>query len=129
MSACTLLAADVPLETGRRPGLYMDVYPYIDAYTERQYGVWLDIEDDRGPESLLEYLAGLLRRTDSAELWRVWVGNEYCWDLDFDERPVIRRRSSSAGELSAADLCELCNADVFLRGSRRAVFNTVYITR
>ena len=130
MSVCTFMAADVPLEQAAltRDGYTADIddsaeyegfllaFPEADCYTDKPYAVFAEWHDTKiAAEQTLAYLKDVLRRADTVELWRVWLG-EY-WE--FEDRPVIHRRTLAIEELTAAQLCTFDGLEIWNTPDKR----------
>lgn len=136
MSACTFLAADVPLPTraptreypleinldcgtvydgGANDNFFLLPFGETGKYTAREHGVYLEWYVTAGrAEQVVQYIADALRETDAVELWRVWLGEFY----EYEESPVIRRQVISAEELRAEDVLEVAGAEIWNRPDR-----------
>ena len=116
MSVCTFIAADVSLQEAAlaRDGYTTDIddsieyegfllpFSEVDCYTDKPYAVYTEWHDtETAAEQTLAYIKHVLQQTDTVELWHVWLGDYY----EFEDRPVVHRRTLAIEELTAAQLC------------------------
>ena len=131
MSVCTFIASDYPLpeaapaqkdpmeinfDTGMRYDGGMDdnyyLFPFSDVfdYTNKKYGVYLEWNyTDGRAEQILKYIRDALEKTETVELWHVWLGNYY----EYEDSPVIHKRTIKMDEMTIRDIYELDNADIW----------------
>lgn len=123
MSVCTFIASDFPLKEAapeRDYPLHINLdngqtcdggtddnyflLPFGDAgdYTDKKYGVHLEWNyyTEGRAKRIIEYLKDALQNATSVEVWHVWLGG----NDEFEDRPVIRRRTISVDELTADDI-------------------------
>ncbi len=153
MSVCTFLAADCELPEKQRPenGFHIDfdlaagtifdgdrdddygLYPFRDvgSYSDLRHGVeieWVNCTPGRAKE-LIRYIKTALKQCDRVELWKVWLGGCY----EYDERPYYRTRDLSVQELTAGDIQELAESNVWekggKKGGKRPVFHCLTVVR
>lgn len=132
MSVCTFIASDSPLEEvspaqeyplkinlddgtiddgGADDNYFLHVFADVQTYTEKKNGVWLEwprFTEGRA-QRLAEYLKNALRYTSSVELWHVWLTDYW----EFEDRPVIHRRTISMDELTTAHIREMDDAEIW----------------
>ncbi len=131
MSACTFIASncpltevapkqEYPLEINIDTGTIYDggaddnyfLLPFRDVsdYTDKKYGVYLewDYTDGRA-EQILKYMKETLQKVESIELWHVWLMDYY----EYDDSPVIHKRTISIEEMTIQDIRELDKADIW----------------
>jgi len=131
MSVCTFLASDYPLpevaptqeyplEINVDTGTIYDggvddnffLYSFTDVsdYTDKKYGVCLewDYTDGRA-EQILNYMRVALEKTESIELWHVWL-MDYC---EYEDSPIIHKRTLTIDEMTVRDIYELTHADIW----------------
>ncbi len=131
MSVCTFLAADIPLVTAapsRDYPLHIDLdtgtvydggaddnyfllpFPEVHTYTGKACAVCLEWHyTDGRAEQILRYIRRVLQHTDTMEVWHVWRMD--CWA--FEDRPVIHRKTVAADALTAAQLREIDEAEIW----------------
>lgn len=131
MSLYTFLASDSPLPTVKAPAGYpldinvdtgviydgdaddnFSLYKFrdVELYTGKKYGVWLEWRyTDGRAEKLIQYIRENLNSTDSIELWHVWLTDYY----EYDERPVIHKKTVSIDRITVVDIKELVNREVW----------------
>lgn len=131
MSVCTFIASDYPLpeaapaqkypmeiniDTGMISDGGMDdnyyLFPFSDVsdYTGKKYGVYLEWNyTDGRAEQILKYIREALEKTEVIELWHVWLGNFY----EYEDSPVIHKRTLKMDEMTVRDIYELDNADIW----------------
>lgn len=127
MSKCTFIAADVPLREVRPLGEDPDVsllelwpgepyglfsFPDVSFYTDKTYGVYLewDYTEDRAKQ-LIEYIQEALAAGGPVELWHVWLMDYY----EYEDSPVIRRKTIPVDELTPRHIQELDEAAIWNR--------------
>jgi len=115
MSVCTFIAANCPMDEVRPSKEYpleinVDEGTIYDGdaddnfslckfrdvfdYTDKKYGVcleWAYYTEGRA-KLILEYISDVLSRTDTVEVWRVWLDYGY---YEYDERPIIKEENPS----------------------------------
>lgn len=131
MSVCTFLASDYPLpevmpiqeyplninlddgtiyDGGADDNFYLHTFEDVQDYTDRKYGVWLEWNyTDGRAEQILKYIKDILKNTASIELWHVWLMDYY----EYEDSPVIQKRTVSISEITANDIKELDNAEIW----------------
>ncbi len=149
MSVCTFLAADVTLwevapikeyplhididngtiyDGDADDNFYLCIFDDVQSYTDKKYGVcleWAYYTDGRA-EMILEYIKDALQNTDSVEIWHVWLMDYY----EYDERPVIRKNTTSIKELTINDIRELDKAEIWNnKDKNRPSFYCLKVTR
>ena len=131
MSVCTFIASACPLpeavpsqeypheiniDTGVIDDGGMDdnyfLFPFSDVpdYTNKRYGVYLEWNyTDGRAEQILKYIRDALEKTDTIELWHVWLGDYY----EYEDCPVIHKRTLTINEMTVRDIYELDCADIW----------------
>ena len=131
MSACIFMAADVPLrevapsknypihvdidrgiidDGGADDNFFLNTFPDVQDYTDRKYGVSLDWNySDGRAEQILNYLKEVLEKAEFVEFWHVWLMSYY----EYEESPVLKRRTLSIGEMTIRDIYELDSAEIW----------------
>ena len=132
MSVCTFFASDHPLpqirpsqdyplhinidkgtiyDGGVDDNFFLHTFEEVQDYTDKKYGVWLEWHYTAGrAERLLQYVKEALENAGSVELWHVWLMGSY---YEYDERPVIRRYEASLSELTADDIKEMDELEIW----------------
>ena len=131
MSVCTFLAADCPLETAAPSQdypLHIDIdkgtiedggaddnfflFPFSEAktYTDKPYAVCLEWHYTPGrAKQIIQYIKETLQHTDAVEIWHVWLMDYW----EFEERPVIHRKTVSIDALTPEYLREIDDAEIW----------------
>lgn len=132
MSVCTFIASDFPLKEAapeRDYPLHINLdngqtydggtddnyflLPFADAgdYTYKKYSVHLEWNyyTEGRAKRIIEYLNDALQNAPSVEVWHVWLGGSD----GFEERPVIHRQTISVDELTADDIREIDDAEIW----------------
>ena len=131
MSVCTFLASDCPLpevaptkeypveinldtctiyDGGADDNFYLYTFADVQDYTAKKYAVQLEWNYTAGrAEQILNYIKQALEKTESVELWHVWLMDYY----EYKESPVIHKRTVSAGELTIQDIYDLDHAEIW----------------
>ena len=131
MSICTFIAADIPLQDvapSKDYPVYIDVdngifddggaddnfflfsFRDVQDYTDKKYCVYLEwYYTDGRAEQVLKYIGAALEKTESVELWHVWLMDYY----EYEDSPVIKKRTISIGEMTIQDIKEMDNADIW----------------
>jgi len=131
MSACTFIAADIPLsevkpsqeyplEINIDNGTIWDggaddnyyLYPFLDVqgYTDKRFGVYLEWNyTDGRAEQIIDYIKNALENTNSVEFWHVWLMDYY----EYEDSPVIHKKTISINELSTEHIKEISNAVIW----------------
>ena len=79
-------------------------------YTDKKYGVYLDWNyTDGRAKQILNYIKEALENVESIELWHVWL-MDYC---EYEDSPVIKKRTISIKEMTIQDIYELDNAEIW----------------
>ena len=151
MSVCTFIASDIllaehspskeyPLEInidngtiydgGVEDNYFLSSFADVDIYTEKKYGVYLEWNyTDGRAERIIEYIKNALQKTNTVELWRVWL-NDY---QEFEDRPFIHKKAISVNELTVKHIKELDSADIWNKPDKtypdRPSFHCLTITR
>lgn len=134
MSVCTFIASDYPLtemepsqdypldinigndgtvtvqDGGADDNYHLFIFTDVADYTQKRNAVYLEwnYTDDRAKQ-IIEYIKNALQNTDSIELWHVWLMDYY----EFEDRPVIHRRTISISELTTKHIKEIDGADIW----------------
>lgn len=133
MSVCTFIAANCPLDEVRPSKKYplkinvdegtifdgdaddnFSLYEFRDVtdYADKEHGVYLEwayFTEGRA-KLILKYIADVLSRTDTVEVWHVWLNGGY---YEYDERPIIKRRTLHIDEVAAEDIREITDAEIW----------------
>lgn len=137
MSVCIFLASDSPLKTYSPPeeyplevnvdtgeiydggadnNFFLHNFEEVQSYSDKKFGVRLEWNyTDARAKYLIDYIKEALRSTESVELWNVWLAYYY----EYDESPVIHKRTIAASELSVEDIKTLINSDNFNTPDKR----------
>ena len=128
-SVCVFVAADCPLpeaRPSRECPLHVDLegntvhegraddnfslllFDDVSVYCEKKYGVYLELPayTNGRAKQILDYIRSVLRQTESAELWNVWLLG--CWE--YDDRPYIHRKTVPIDDLTVADIKGIIDA-------------------
>ena len=131
MSVSTFIASDYPLQEaapeqeysyeinidtgtiydgGMDDNYFLFSFPDVSDYTNKKYGVYLewDYTDGRA-EQILKYIRDALEKAEIVELWHVWLGDYY----EYEDSPVIHKRTVSIREMTIQDIKEIDNADIW----------------
>ncbi len=136
MSVCTFIASDIPLEeiapskdypleididsgtiydAGADDNYFLHTFKDAEDYTDKKYAVCLEwYYTDGRAKRIIEYIKSALHKTDSIELWHVWLMDYY----EFEDRPVIHRRTISVSELSAQHIRDIDSAEIWNRSDK-----------
>ena len=80
-------------------------------------------------EQIVEYLKAVLQKTESVELWKVWLMDYY----EFEDRPYIHRKTISVRDLTTTQIKEIDDAVIWNTPDRmypeRPSFYCLTITR
>lgn len=151
MSVCTFIAADIPLQEvaplkeypihididngiiddgGADGNFYLRLFPDVGDYTDKKYGVSLEWNyTDGRAEQILNYMRDALEKAESIELWHVWLMSYY----EYEESPMIKKRTLSIGEMTIQDMKEMDCADIWNKPDKqlpgRPSFYCLKITR
>jgi hypothetical protein len=81
-------------------------------YTDKKYGLRLDCAyyTEGRAKLILKYISDVLSRTDTIEVWHVWL--DYGYD-EYDERPIIKKKTLHIDEISPEDIREFDNAVIW----------------
>jgi hypothetical protein len=133
MSVCTFIAANCimnevrpskkyPLKINIDEGtiddgdaddnFYLCKFREVYDYTDKKYGVcleWAYYTEGRA-KLILKYISDVLSRTDTVEVWHVWL--DYGYD-EYDERPIIKKKTLHIDEISPEDIREFDNAVIW----------------
>lgn len=131
MSVCTFIASNYPLpeaapeqeypyeinidtgtiyDGGMDDNYFLFSFPDVSDYTNKKYGVYLEWNyTDGRAEQILKYIREALEKTEIIELWHVWLGNYY----EYEDSPVIHKRTIKMDEMTIRDIYELDNADIW----------------
>lgn len=131
MSACRFIAADTPLEEiqptkeyelhieldngiiedgGADDNFFLLSFSDVKDFTDKSYGVKLEWNyTDGRAHQVLRYLEEVLDNTEVVELWHVWLMDYY----EYEDSPVIHKRTVSIKEMTICDLYKLDNADIW----------------
>ena len=131
MSVCKFIAADIPLQEvkpSKEYPVHIDLdkgtindggsddnfflLPFLDVqdYTDKKYGVCLEWNyTDGRAEQILKYIRAALEKIESVEMWHVWLMDYY----EYEDSPVIHKRTISIEEMTIRDIHELDKADIW----------------
>ena len=131
MSVCTFLASDCPLpevvpskkypvhididngiidDGGADDNFFLLSFRDVQDYTSKKYGVYLEWNyTDGRAEQILNYMRKALEKTEQIELWHVWLMDYY----EYEDSPVIKKRTVSISEMTIQDIKELDNAEIW----------------
>lgn len=131
MSVCTFFASDYPLpeyapiqdypleidadsgtiyDGGADDNFFLLPFTYVMDYTDKKYGVFLEWNyTDGRAEQVLKYIKKILEKTESIELWHVWLGDYY----EYEDSPVIHKWTILVGEMTIQDIQELDSANIW----------------
>lgn len=69
----------------------------------------------------------MLSRTDTVEVWHVWLPYDY---YEYDERPIIKKKTLHIDEISPEDIREIDNAVIWEKpNSIRPIFYCLEIIK
>ncbi len=151
MSVCTFMAANIPLQEvspSKDYPVHIDIdngiiddggaddnfsllsFRDVQDYTDKKYGVYLEwYYTDGRADRILEYIRAALEKTDSVELWHVWLMDYY----EYEDSPVIHKRTISIKDMTIQDVKEIDEADIWNKPDRqipsRPSFYRLIITR
>ena len=131
MSVCTFIASDYPLaeiepsqdylldinidngtvyDDGADDNYSLRIFTDVESYTKKRNAVYLEWNyTDGRAKQIIEYIKNALQNTGSVELWHVWL-MDVC---EFEDSPVIHRRTISISELTTKHIKEIDNADIW----------------
>ncbi len=131
MSVCTFLASDYPLpevaplqeypleinidtgtihDGGADDNFFLYSFPDVSDYTNKKYGVSLEwAYTDGRAEQILKYVRTALEKTETIELWHVWLGDYY----EYEDSPVVHKRTLKIHEMTVRDIYELEHAKIW----------------
>lgn len=129
MSVCTFIASDFPLtevapaqnypheiddgaiyDDGADDNYFLHIFRDVSNYTDKKNGVYLEWNYTEGKaKRIIEYLKNALQNTTSIELWHVWLTDYF----ELEDRPVIHRERVPIAELTAEDIKEIDDAEVW----------------
>ena len=151
MSVCTFIASNCPLKEvapekeypieinlnngtiddgGADDNYYLFLFRDVSDYTDMKYGVYLewDYTDGRA-EQILNYMRAALEEAEQIEFWHVWLSDYY----EYEDSPVIHKRTIFMKELTIKDIEEINNADIWNKPDKqipsRPSFYCLKITR
>ena len=131
MSVCTFIASDSPLpdaapskeyplvinvdegticDGGADDNFSLHTFEDVQDYTDKKYGVYLEwhYTDGRAGE-ILKYIKEALEYDTTIEIWHVWLMDHY----EYDERPVIKKRTVSFSDVTSDHVKEIDNAEIW----------------
>lgn len=133
MSECTFIAANCPLDEVKPlkkyplminvdTGIIFDgdaddnfsLYEFMEVsdYSDKMYGVrleWAYYTEGRA-KLVLKYIEDALSRTDTVEVWHVWVNGGY---YEYDDRPIIKRKTLHIHEVVPEVIREIYDAEIW----------------
>ena len=108
---------------------YLHKFREVFDYTDKKYGVcpeWAYYTEGRA-QLILNYISDLLSRTDTVEVWHVWLSYGY---YEYDERPIIKKKTLHMDEISPEDIREIDNAVIWEKAnSIRPIFYCLEILK
>ena len=132
MSECTFIASDYPLievepsedypldinfddgmiyDGGTDDNYYLSIFTDVEDYTEKRNAVYLEWSYTEGrAKQIIEYIKDALQNTDPIELWHVWLMGS-CYE--FEDSPVIHRRTIFISELTTKHIKDIDNANIW----------------
>lgn len=151
MSSCRFIACDVPLpefapsqeypveldidkgtieDGGRDDNYHLLAFENVKDYTDKDHGVYLEWNyTDGRANQIIEYIRGVLQKTECVEFWKVWLMGYY----EYEDRPYIHRTTISIEELTAKHIKEMNDAVIWntpdKRYPERPSFYCLTITR
>jgi len=151
MSVCKFIAADIPLQEvaptkeyplhidldngiiddgGADDNFFLLPFQDVQDYSDKKYGVYLEWNyTDGRAEQILKYLKTVLEKAEMVEFWHVWL-MDYC---EYEDSPVIHKRTISIEEMTIRDIYELDKADIWNSPDKnipsRPLFYRLIITR
>jgi hypothetical protein len=150
MSVCTFIAANCPMDEVRPSKEYpleinidegtiydgdaddnfsLCKFREVSDYTDKKYGVsleWAYYTESRA-KLILKYISDALSRTDTVEVWHVWLPYDY---YEYDERPIIKKKTLHIDEISPEDIREIDNAVIWEKpNSIRPIFYCLEIIK
>ncbi|HEY8361884.1 MAG TPA: hypothetical protein VIK77_03225, partial [Tissierellaceae bacterium] len=133
MTVCTFIAANCPLDEVRQSKNYpielnvdtgtifdgdaddnFSLYKFRDVYeyTDKKYGVcleWAYYTEGRA-KLIIEYIENALKYTDTVEVWHVWLDYYF---YEYDERPIIKKKTLHISEIAPKDMREIDDAKIW----------------
>ena len=131
MSVCRIIASDMPLaefkpsqdypleinldkgtiyDVGADDNYFLTAFANIQEYSKKKYGVSLEWNyTDGRAKQIIEYIRSALSKTDSVEVWLVWLMDYY----EFEDRPFIHKKTVSIAELNIEHIKEIDNAKIW----------------
>lgn len=130
MSHCVFIAADCPLpdvmpeqddllqidvdtgtifDGGADDNYYLLHFDEVNLYCKKKYGVYLELPQwtEGRAEKILDYIKMALMRTESVEIWNVWLSGNWEWE----DRPHICKQIVRMNDLTVDDLREIVEAE------------------
>lgn len=131
MSVCTFIASDFPLpetaplyaypfeinidngtidDGGTDDNYFLHLFLDVQSYTNKKYGVYLEwYYTDGRAQQIIAYLKRALQEAPSIELWQIWLMDYY----EFEDSPVIHKKTIPITELTAEQIKELDEAEIW----------------
>lgn len=131
MSVCTLIASDLPLpefapsqdypvkididkgtvdDGGADDNYFLHAFANVADYTDKNYAVSLEWNyTDGRAKQIIEYIKTALQKSNPIEFWHVWLMDYY----EFEDRPFIRRKTISIGELTTEHIKQINSAVIW----------------
>jgi len=144
LSVCTFIASNEPLnefvpskeypvvinidknsvtidDCGANDNFSLLDFIYVEDYTKKKYGVYLTWDYTEGRAGkIIEYIENALKYDPAIEIWHVWLLDGLKIDsLEYDERPIIKKRTVSFSDLTLNDIKELDNAKIWDYSDKR----------
>ncbi len=95
---------------GADDNFFLHAFKDVQSYTDKKYGVYLEWHyTDGRAKAILEYIRGALAHGAAIELWHVWLMDYY----EYDERPVIHRRTVHFSDMTVEDIKEMDEAEIW----------------
>lgn len=137
MSVCIFIASNSPLrevspskeyplhinvdegtiyDGGADDNFFLLNFEDVDSYTNKKYGVVLEWRyTDGRAKKVLEYIKQALEQEDTIEIWKVWLMDYY----EYDERPVIHKRTIPFSDVTVEDLKNLDGSEIWNHPDKR----------
>ena len=131
MSNCIFLASDYPLpevtssqeypfevnvdngtieDGGADDNFFLYRLEVIPNCTSKQYAVCLEWDYTAGrAEQIVKYIKDILKKTESIELWHIWLMDYY----EHEDSPVIRKKAMRMEEMTIETIRELDSAKIW----------------
>lgn len=133
MSVCTFLASNLPLpRIERHEAEDIGLFPLrlVPRPCEKPYAAEVEADmTEAAAEQLLEQLRAALLRSETVELWRVWLMDYW----EFEERPYLHTSIRRFHDLTPEEVIAVADAEVWNKPDKdypeRPSFYRLIITR